>query len=228
MKRFCLALFGGKGERFGSAEPKQFTLLDGEPMLLVTLKAYEGLPCVDGILVVAESSSLEKTRSLIKEASLTKVLDVVPGGKTRQESSFLGLQALLSLKAGVHDLVLIVDGDRPCISGDLVERCYAKAEEVGAAVTAIPSSDSVLLGEEGMVSSYVPREAVYLVQTPQCFHFGEILWAHAQLKNERFTDDASLLVSMGKSVAIVTGERDNVKITTPCDVAAYLRWKSGK
>ena len=226
-RHVCVALFGGTGERFGAPYPKQFVLLDDEPMILVTLKALIACPDIDEIYIVTEPKTRDQVYSLVMEHRLHKIEGILNGGATRQESSRLAMEFLLGVGVPRDAIVLICDGDRPCVDPDLVHRCYAKAEECGAAVTAIPMTESVLLGDkEGNVDRYLDRDYVYAVQTPQAFRFSLIYRAHMKFADKRVTDDASLVTYLGKPVGIVAGSRDNIKITVPQDVDTYRTWKT--
>ncbi|MBO5528853.1 MAG: 2-C-methyl-D-erythritol 4-phosphate cytidylyltransferase [Bacilli bacterium] len=225
-RHICVALFGGKGERFHAPFPKQFIDLDGEPMILVTLKALSLCGAIDDIYVVSEVNSIEQVYNLLQDAGIPKIKDILPGGKTRQSSSLSALEHLK--KTGVKDdaIVMIVDGDRPCIDESIIARSYDAAEKNGAAVVAAPVTDSILLSKDGKrVSEYIDRSTVYAVQTPQTFRFSIIYEAAKRFQSQLVTDDASLVKLLGKPVALVVGKKDNIKITVPEDIEAYISWK---
>ena len=226
-RHICIALFGGTGERFGAPYPKQFVKLGEEPMLVVTLRGLSRCVDIDEIYVVAEPSSRNDVYNLIVAKQIKKVKAILVGGATRQESARLGLEYLKRIGVSQDALVMLAYGDRPCVEPELVHRCYVAAEKVGASVAAIPMSESVLLSKGGeRVDEYLNRDSVYVVQTPQTFAFGSIYAAHMKFKKKIVTDDASLVSKLGKPIAIVMGSRDNVKITVPDDVKAYLAWKA--
>ena len=197
-------------------------------MFVVTLQRFSLSPNVDEIYVVVEPSTIGVCRDLILSRQIKKVKSLIKGGKTRQESARIGLLALEEAGVDKDDLVLIADGDRPNIPDKLIADNFLTAYQVGAAVTAIPSVDSVFFQKEGYVQSYLDREKVYRAQTPQTFRFKEILSAHKKLSGKTFTDDASLLIALHKKVAIVEGSPDNIKITVPKDVEAYLKLTEAK
>ena len=228
-KHICVALFGGTGERFGAPYPKQFVKLDNDPMLIVTLRGLSKCVDIDEIYVVAEPSSRNDVYNLILANQIKKVKAIMRGGATRQESARLALEFLKKCGTPADAIVMIADGDRPCIDPEIVHRCFVAAESVGASVTAIPMIDSVLVSKDGkLVSDYLDRSQVYAVQTPQTFVFSTIYKAHHKFRNVAVTDDASLVNLLGKDIAVVMGSKDNVKITVPDDVAAYLAWKNKK
>lgn len=226
-KHICIALFGGTGERFGAPYPKQFVKLGEEPMLIVTLSAFSQCVDIDELYVVAEPSSRDDVYNLIVSKQIRKVKAILKGGATRQESARLALEYLKRVGTPGDALVMIADGDRPCVDPELVHRCFLRAEEVGASVAAIPMTESVLLSKDGKaVTDYMNRDEVFVVQTPQTFLFSTIYKAHMKYRKKTVTDDASLVSKLGKPIGIVMGSRDNVKITVPDDVKAYFAWKA--
>ncbi len=226
-KHICVALFGGTGERFGAPYPKQFVPLDGDPMLIVTLRGLSKCVDIDEIYVVAEPSSRNDVYNLILANQVKKVKAIMRGGATRQESARIALEFLKKAGTPADAIVMIADGDRPCIDPEIVHRCFLAAEHTGASVAAIPMTDSVLVSRDGKtVSDYLNREEVFAVQTPQTFLFSLIYKAHMKYRKVAVTDDASLVKMLGKEIAIVIGSKDNVKITVPEDVATYLSWKN--
>lgn len=228
-RHICIALFGGMGERFGAPYPKQFVKLGDDPMLIVTLQELSHCVDIDEIYVVAEASSRADTYNLIVSRQIKKVKAVLVGGATRQESARLALEYLKRTNVPGDALVMIADGDRPCVDPNLVHRCFVAASEVGASVAAIPMRESVLLSGDGKrVDEYLNRETVFTVQTPQTFLFSTIYRAHVKFQKKVVTDDASLVAKLGKPIAIVMGSRDNVKITVPEDLKAYFAWKAKK
>ncbi len=228
-KHICVALFGGTGERFGAPYPKQFVKLDNDPMLIVTLRGLSKCVDIDEIYVVAEPSSRNDVYNLILANQIKKVKAIMRGGTTRQESARLALEFLKKSGTPADAIVMIADGDRPCVDPEIVHRCFLAAEEKGASVTAIPMVDSVLVSKNGKtVSDYLDRTQVFSVQTPQTFLFSLIYKAHEKFRKIPATDDASLVQRLGKEIAIVIGSKDNVKITVPDDVNAYLLWKNKK
>ena len=226
MRNTLIALFGGSGQRFGLPYPKQFALVDARPLFVDVLDQYQNLNDINDILVVSEPSTLDQAKKLCDEYRLTKVIDVIPGGDTRQQSSYLGLKYLIDHNVDPATPVVIVDGDRPCVQKRYVTECLAMLAPNVGAVVAIPSTDSLLLGESGLVKSYMPRKDAYRVQTPQAFLLADIYNAHKASLTESFTDDASIALKAGMDVHIVLGDETNIKITTPEDLELYKQWKT--
>ena len=220
-KRIAIVLFAGTGERFGLPYPKQFVDLGGRTLLEETVGRIAALKCVDSLLLVSRAEDIDRIEEILNPRN-PKILGIVPGGASRQQSAYLGLLALKEMGIDSEDLVAICDGDRPNISQRVFIENFAAAASKGAAVTAIKSSDSLLRSKDGKeVDSYLAREEVYLVQTPQTFRFGLILKAHEEGKDIMATDDASLVIRTGGKVAIVNGEKNNVKITVKEDLQSW-------
>ena len=228
-KQICIALFGGTGERFGAPYPKQFVKLGDEPMLIVTLRELSKCVDIDEIYVVAEPSSRNDVYNLILAKQIKKIKAILRGGPTRQDSSRLALEFLKRSGVPSDALVMIVDGDRPCIDPELIHRCFISAAESGASVAGIPMIESVLLSNKaGKVDTYLDRDCVFIVQTPQTFLFSTIYRAHMKFRDRKVTDDASLVSFLHKPISIVIGSKENIKITVPEDVNTYLAWKAQK
>jgi 2-C-methyl-D-erythritol 4-phosphate cytidylyltransferase len=141
---------------------------------------------------------------------------VVAGGAERQDSVFNGLQAL----PPDCDWVLIHDGVRPFASSELLKRTWDAALTNGAAIAALPASDTIKRVRAGQVVETVPREELWLVQTPQVFRREILFEAYREADRQGWvgTDDAFLVERLGLPVAVVTGERSNIKVTTPEDL----------
>lgn len=208
----------GEGRRMGGPLEKQFLLLEGIPLLAHTLRAFESSPFIHGIVVVVPKSRMQLVREkILEQYNISKLLALVAGGPHRQESVRLGLEALDSS----WELVVVHDGARPLVSLELIARCVETAFLHGAAVAAVPTTDTVKeVDSEGFVLSTPLRERLWMVQTPQAFRYDLILRAHTEAQKEGFlgTDDASLVERLGHKVKIVQGSYENIKITTASDL----------
>ena len=155
---------------------------------------------------------------IIGPYNLTKVIEVVPGGRRRQDSVRLGLEAIQS----EYELVVIHDGVRPLVTGSLIERAVAAAKESGAVITGLPARETVKeISDEGWVMKTHDRNRIWLVQTPQVFKFKDIHAAHERAFREDWdevTDDARLIEMSGIAVRMIEGAEENIKITTPQDL----------
>lgn len=207
----------GSGSRMGGSSPKQFLRLGGVPVLVRTLRILGGSRVVRGIVLVAPPAAVERTRRLLARHRVPRVLAVVPGGAERQESVWLGLQAV----PPAADLVVVHDGVRPFITGTLVRAVVEAARRFGAASCGLPVRDTVKRVREGFVEATVDRGGLWLIQTPQAFR-RTLLWeAHEKARRDGFlgTDDAVLVERLGVPVRMIAGLQENLKITTPDDLA---------
>ena len=203
----------GRGERMGGAD-KVFATLAGKPVLAWAVDAFQQCPAIDRIVVVLAEQDLERGRELVAEGGWAKVIDVCPGGEERQQSVAAGLGRLKDCR-----WVVIHDGARPLVTAALIESGLEAAKETGAAVAAVPVSDTIkMASEDGFVLGTPPRQRLWSVQTPQVFRFDIITEAHRRAEGMA-TDDASLVERLGYRVRLYMGSYDNIKITTASDLA---------
>jgi len=213
----AVVVAAGQGVRVGGDLPKQFRRVAGQTLLERALSAFADVPNIAFVQPVVRPNDLALVRALSHDLN---VLEPVSGGATRQASVRAGLEALLPRSP---DVVLVHDAARPFASVDLIARAIAAVEKTGAAVPALPVTDTVKrVDEAGMVAATVDRNAIRLVQTPQAFAFPALLQAHrdaaAQGRSD-FTDDAALAEWAGMKVSVFAGEPGNIKLTTPEDFA---------
>jgi 2-C-methyl-D-erythritol 4-phosphate cytidylyltransferase len=208
----------GKSERLG--EDKMFASLGGRSVLERTLAVFEGSPLIDEFAIVLGENNIEKGRQLATEAGWKKVAAICVGGARRQDSVAAGLKELKGCR-----WVLVHDGARPLVTPRLIGDCLEAAAESGAAACAVPLRDTVkMVGEDGFVIGTPPREKLWAVQTPQAFASDIINGAYAQEGHDA-TDDAALVERSGGRVKLCSGSYENIKITTPEDLAlAGLLW----
>lgn len=213
MENHIIIVAGGRGTRMLTDLPKQFLEISGKPVLMHSVERMrEALPDA-GIVVVLPEDQISFWNELIADAQLEVEHKVVAGGASRTESVRNGLAALKSNEGvvGIHD------GVRPCFSLDMVKECFAKAEEVGAAIPAFSVTSSLRkITDNG--SKAVDRSLYKEVQTPQCFNLKALREAYSKADQE-YSDDASLMEALGHTIHLVEGDRDNIKITYPSDIA---------
>lgn len=211
---FAIIVAGGSGTRMGTELPKQFLELNGVPVLMHTLNAFEGSKLFSQIVLVLPTAFHSLWNKLCQEHDFTLVHTLVEGGDTRFHSVKNGLSAL----ADKQGLVAVHDGVRPLISANLIKRCITAAQEHGNAVPVVGVHDSVRQGELSHSQS-ISRDNLWLVQTPQVFKLENLRKYYRQPWNKAFTDDASVAEQAGEKIFLVQGERENLKITTPVDLA---------
>ncbi|MBR2637870.1 MAG: 2-C-methyl-D-erythritol 4-phosphate cytidylyltransferase [Bacteroidaceae bacterium] len=219
MKRYMIVVAGGKGQRMGGLLPKQFQLLAGRPILMVTLERLYSLDKTLNIVLVLPHDHLGLWDELCLKYDFTVPIVVVEGGNTRFHSVKNGLDAIVDGDGTEDALVGVHDGVRPFVSQKVVDDAYIAAWNNGAAIPVIELNDSLrrIIGGEG-ASEAVPRDRYRLVQTPQVFRLSLLRRAYEQRFVENFTDDASVVEAMGEQVATVEGNRENIKLTTPFDM----------
>ncbi len=205
---------GGVGKRLGASVPKQFLEIAGKPLILHTLAPFLLLPEVQFIVIPCVAGWRKRLENWV--SGLKKPVRVVEGGETRQASVARGLAAL----PPEADIVLVHDAARPFITPSLIKKLINKIREKGAALLALPARDTVKEVEGETVKVTLPRECIYLAQTPQGARKELLIRAFSWAEEHKFqgTDEASLLEAMGQPVYVVPGSFLNFKVTTPEDL----------
>lgn len=217
MKAAVIVPAAGRGRRIGKSINKQYLPLCGKPLLAHTLTACIESQFFSAIVAVVTPGEEDLFRREVLLPWLPQQeITMVTGGKERQDSVYYGLQTL-SVDTAV---VCIHDGARPLVRPALFRRCLDKAEQHGAAVTAVPVKDTIKIVEGSQVIRTLPRDTLWAVQTPQAFRFELLLNVHQQAQREKFyaTDDAALLEYYGYTVWVAQGDYENIKVTTPEDL----------
>ncbi len=218
MSDFCIVVAGGKGLRMGADLPKQFLPIGGRPLLMYTLEAFaQAVPGINVVLVLPRDQQAY-WRDLCRKHAFTLAHTIADGGATRFHSVQSGLRAIeAAATPDDESLVAVHDGVRPFVAHDVICRCLATARECGTAVPVVPVVETVReLLNDGSVTR--DRSRFRLVQTPQTFRLSLLRQAYEQPYTEAFTDDASVVEALGHSIALVEGNRENIKITTPFDL----------
>ncbi len=208
----------GKGLRLGAGGPKALIDLAGEPMLVRTLARFESLALIDKAVVITPAGFRPEMERAVGRAYPQAAICFVEGGSERQMSVANGLDAL----APSTEIVVIHDAARPFVAPESVAASIEAAAEHGAASVAIPSADTILVGDEEAFLQETPdRTFLWACQTPQTFRVEVIRAAHAAAQREGFvgTDDASLVRRLNKPVKLVKGTPLNFKVTTSGDRA---------
>lgn len=215
---YIIIVAGGKGLRMGSDIPKQFLPVNGLPVLMRTIRRFREYSDDLEIILVLPKAQQEYWQELCSEYHFDERYRIADGGATRFHSVSNGLALVPDDAEGV---VGVHDGVRPFPSVEVIGRCYETAREKGTAIPVIPVVETVrhIKGEE---SETVPRDTYRLVQTPQSFDIQLLKRAYRQEHTDMFTDDASVVESMGEKITLVEGNRENIKITTPFDLKIAL------
>ena len=209
----------GSSERMGGVD-KMFAPLGEKPVLVRVIATFQNCRLIDQIVVAVNKSILDRCRELAAGQGWNKI-SFCEGGRRRQDSV---ASALSQLKSCLW--VVIHDGARPLVTEALIKQGLEEARETGAAVAAVPVKDTIkLVGDDMIVQGTPPRSSLWAVQTPQVFRFDIITKAYQQAKFE-VTDDARLVEQLGYQVKLYMGTYDNIKITTPDDLAlAEVLWR---
>lgn len=210
MSVWALIMAAGSGTRMGLGENKVLLPLGGLPVLVRSVRAFDGL--VDGVMVVTHPKDMPTIRSWLPGVSLTA------GGATRQQSVLMGLRAL---DADV-DIVLVHDAARPLVDADTIRRCIDSARLYGSGVAGMPVKDTIKrVDADGIVCQTPPRDMLWNAQTPQAFRVQPLRKAIEimEVRGEAATDDASVMEAIGRTVRMVEGSYRNIKLTTREDIA---------
>jgi 2-C-methyl-D-erythritol 4-phosphate cytidylyltransferase len=210
----------GSSQRMAGVD-KIFAPIDEAPVLSHVVDVFERCQAIDQVVIVLGRQNLEAGRTLAAERRWSKVTDVCEGGLRRQDSVANGLERLQSCS-----WVVIHDGARPLVTEKLIEDGLDAASETGAAIAAVPVTDTIkVAGQNMIVQGTPPRQSLWSVQTPQVFRFDIIREAYGQTRFE-VTDDSGAVERLGHKVKIYHGSYDNMKITTPDDLAiAEVLWR---
>lgn len=203
----------GSASRMGGID-KVMAPLGGTPMVARTAAAFQNCDAIAEIVIVTRPDLIRPISALC--AGMAKVRAVVAGGGSRQESVWLGLNAL---SEGI-ELAAIHDGARPLVSNLVIDRTVRAANSYGAAAPAVPVKDTIKVVKGGLVEKTPERATLQAVQTPQVFDFDLLRGALKQAEEEKaaVTDDCSAVERLGMKVKIVEGDERNLKVTTPMDL----------
>lgn len=212
MKKYAVIVAGGKGLRMGTALPKQFLPLCGQPVLYHTIKAFKDAYDTIEIILVLPAEQLSYAQIVLQSFPERIDLTIVTGGETRFHSVQNGLKAVPA-----DAVVFVHDGVRPLVSPLLIRQCYEQAVDKGSAIPAISVADSIRMQlDEG--SKPVDRNSLRIIQTPQTFRAQILINAFQQAYSDAFTDEATVAEAYGTKVYLIEGERSNIKVTTPEDL----------
>ena len=215
---------GGSAIRMGLGYSKAYVDVAGKPLIARTVESLLASPFIDRLTVAVRPDEVALAGGeIVEKLGLADKVKVIAGGEKRQQT----VDILLAAAPPERDLVLIHDGARPLVSEKLIHEVLEAAAKWGAAIAAIPITDTLKESTDGgeTVSGTVDRTRLYRAQTPQAFHRDLIVSAHRRARKERWevTDDASLIEQMGHEIRIVTGGARNIKTTTLDDLE-LVRW----
>lgn len=223
----------GSGTRMGSGISKQFLVIGDQMVLEKSMEAFSRHPYIDDIYLVVRETDIELCRQKFTEKDMMpKLRTLIAGGAERQESVFCGLQEIEKNQAvPTADVVLIHDAARPFVSGELIKRVTEAAVMHRAAAPGLAVKDTIKRAEDQWFAETLTRDGLYAIQTPQGFERELLMNAHNQAIKEKYTttDDAALVEKIGTKVFLVSGQHDNIKITTKEDIPpqSQQEWRTG-
>lgn len=218
MHHYAIIVAGGSGSRMGNATAKQFLPLQGKPLLMYSISAFQSVLYKVTVILVLPIESITYWKDLCNTHNFPLEHHLVEGGTSRFQSVKNGItfiQNNFPLKE--DDLIAVHDGARPLIKSSTITRCFEKCTTKKAVVLASRSTSSIRLGTKEK-STHTDRNTVWNVQTPQVFQAGLLLNAYQQEEKDIFTDDASVVESTGENICLLPSEEPNIKITFPHDI----------
>ncbi len=225
-----IVLAAGSSLRMRSEKVKPLIEIGGKTIVEHSLTVLENCDALHGYILVVEKSKIKSYRDhLLGQGSVfRRLLDIVSGGSTRQESVYSGLMTLDE----TTEAVLIHDVARPCVDKNTLEASIHGCSQYDAVISAIPSADTMKIVNDGVVKVTPDRSTVWGAQTPQTFRYKVLRTAHEQAQKDSFvgTDDAELVERAGYMVRVLKGSPDNIKVTVPedLDIAEHILRRQGR
>lgn len=220
----ALIIAGGSGNRMGQDIPKQFMHLDGAPIVIMTMQAFERHPDIDSIAVVCLKGWETVLQSYANQFNISKLKWIFPGGASGMESIHNGIYGLKEAGCNDDDLVLIHDSVRPLLSQEIISSNIATCKAYGYAITGIKCREAILKSEDGFTTNTsIPRDTLIRTQTPQTFRLKNIINVHEEAAKMGITNSVAsctLVAEVGgdRQMHIVPGSEKNIKITTVEDL----------
>lgn len=232
----AIVFAGGSGVRMGAGVPKQFLEINGKPIIVHTLQLFQYHEMIDKIYVSVLQDYIPYMKELVEEYRLNKVMDVIPGGETAQDSIYNALKKAES-ENPEDSVVLLHDGVRPFVSYEVISNNIKSVKEKGNAITCTPCYETIMVSKDGQHVDSVPyRKETFAAQAPQSFYLKDIIAAHDAVRSresryENMVDACTIIRSIGVEAHMVEGNRGNIKVTTPEDVytfRALLQYKENE
>lgn len=212
---------GGSGVRMHTkSRPKQFLELNGKPIIIYTLELFDNHPQVDAIVVACIDSWIPFLKKMIRKFEITKVVEIVEGGETGQDSIYNALQAAERIAKGEEATVMIHDGVRPLITEHTITENLKTVEEFGSCITCIPATETFVVKQADGALEIPERANSLIARAPQSFRLADIMTAHRRAISEGrhdFIDSCTMMSHYGYTLKTIIGPMENIKITTPTD-----------
>jgi 2-C-methyl-D-erythritol 4-phosphate cytidylyltransferase len=216
---------GGSGLRMHTkSRPKQFLELNGKPIIIYTLELFDNHPQIDAIVVACIEPWIPFLEKQLRKFEINKVVSIVPGGATGQDSIYNGLAAAEKHAAGENATVLIHDGVRPLRTEETSADNIRKVEECGSCITCVPATETFIVRQDDDSLEIPTRDNSLIARAPQSFRLHDIMDAHRKAIAENrhdFIDSCTMMSHYGYRLGTVIGPMENIKITTPSDFFVF-------
>lgn len=208
-----IILVAGESRRYGKNRNKNFELLNGKSVLSYSIRAFEDNNYIDNIIIVIRKQDRKIVENIIEKEGINKTVNIITGGKSREESVYNAIKGITS------DIVVIHDGARPAIKQKHINSLLESMKDFKGATVGVKSKDTIKITDDnGIVISTTKRKNTWIIQTPQCFDRKVLLTLHEKFKSDEITDDCELIEKGGYKVKILDGDYTNIKITTSEDI----------
>lgn len=225
MKNIVLIIAGGVGARMGQDIPKQFINVYDKPVIVYTLEAFQKHPSIDAIEVVCLDGWHDVLWAYAKQFGITKLENIVSGGKNGQDSIRNGLYDIASRHNGSDDIVLVHDAIRPMVSNDIISDNIRVCRQYGNAITVVPCTAAMLKTFDSLsTEEQVPRDNLKITQTPQAFFLQDIIAAHKEALKKGITNSVAsctMYIELGRKLYMSAGSEKNLKLTTAEDIEIF-------
>jgi 2-C-methyl-D-erythritol 4-phosphate cytidylyltransferase len=217
LKASAIIVAAGSGVRLGSNLPKAFVKIAGRTMLSHSLATVRQINSIEELVITVPEGFENAARAEVAAAGLSIPVKITVGGIERQDS----VRIAIELTSAESDLVIVHDAARPLATAEVFEACLTAASRAGAAIAAIPVSDTLKRVADSTITATIARAGLWQAQTPQAFRRAALVAAHQRAVREKIaaTDDADLVERTGSRVEVVEASTTNIKITTPADLA---------
>lgn len=227
----ALLTAAGLGSRMHLDVPKQFLYIEGKPVILYTMEAFQRHPQIDAMIVVTLENWEETVRAYARDYGISKLKWIVAGGRSGQESIKNGIRKL-SECCKEEDVIVVHDGNRPFVSEEMISDSLATFKQYGSAVAAMRCVEAVFRSPDGKSSSdSIPRDQLYRTQTPHTYTLGKLLRAHKKAEElgiENTTATCVLMQMLGENIYFSKGSEKNIKLTTQDDLDIFKAMIRGK
>lgn len=212
---------GGSGTRMKNSVNKSFIPLAGKPIIAYSMQLFQQHPQISTITIIMHPDWIQETTQWMNQLGITKVKQIVEGGKERQDSVRNGLNAIASFHPKPDDIVLVHNSANPLLTSETITECIRAAQQNQASVAAYRIKDTIKrVQDDGKIIETLKRSELWGMQTPQCIQYALFVRAHEKAQKDGFlgTDDVQLVERLGIQPMVVDCGYENIKITTPEDI----------